>query len=220
MQDLILYDYFRSSASYRVRIALNLKKLSYQQIPVNLLKSEQRVAFHKQRNPQGAVPVLELDGLFLPQSLAICEYLEESYPERYRLLPDDLLSRARVRGLSQLVACDIHPLNNLRVLRYLKATLEISEEEKLQWYRHWIYEGFEALETMLAESELNGDFCHGNQPGLADLCLVPQVYNAQRFEVDLSPYPMIQQINAACQTIPAFMEAAPERQSEIQPDKY
>ncbi len=175
MQELNLYDYFRSSASYRVRIALNLKKLSYQQIPVNLLKSEQRGAFHKQRNPQAAVPVLDLEGDFIPQSLAICEYLEESYPERYRLLPDDLLARARVRGLSQLIACDIHPLNNLRVLRYLKATLEISEEEKLQWYRHWIYEGFEALEAMLAESELSSDFCHGDQPGVGDVCLVPRV---------------------------------------------
>lgn len=209
-----LYGYYRSSAAFRVRIALNLKGLDYQQAPVNLVKGEQRGAANLARNPQGLVPSLVTDnGLVLNQSLAICEYLDETHPEP-PLLPADAEERARVRALAQLVACEVHPLNNLRVLKYLVGELGVDDDAKLAWYRHWIAEGFQALETMLSREAGSGDFCHGDTPTLADICLVPQVFNAERFECDLSAYPRIRRITANCRAQPAFQQAAPEAQPD------
>lgn len=209
-----LYGYFRSSAAYRVRIALNLKGLDYDQIPVNLVKGEQRGDDHLMRNPQGLVPSLVLDdSSVINQSLAICEYLDEVHPEP-ALLPINALKRARVRALAQSVACEIHPLNNLRVLKYLVREMGADEAAKLAWYHHWIAEGFTALEATLSNAPSSGDFCHGDTPTLADICLIPQVYNAERFECDLSAYPTIQRIAANCRSLPAFEKAAPE----VQPD--
>lgn len=209
-----LYGYFRSSAAYRVRIALNLKGLDYDQIPVNLVKGEQRDDAHLARNPQGLVPSLVLDdNSVVNQSLAICEYLDEVHPQP-AILPVDALARARVRELAQLVACDMHPLNNLRVLKYLVNKLGADEAEKLAWYRHWISEGFTALEGRLSALPQTGNYCHGDTPTLADICLVPQVYNAERFECDLSAYPIIQRIVANCRSLPAFEKAAPEAQPD------
>lgn len=209
-----LYGYFRSSAAYRVRIALNLKGIDYDQAPVNLVKGEQRGEANLTRNPQGLVPILETsEGTQLTQSLAICEYLDELYPEP-ALLPAGAEGRARVRALAQIVACEIHPLNNLKVLKYLVGELGVDDEAKLGWYRHWIAEGFQALEARLTAEAGSGDFCHGSSPGLADICLVPQVFNAERFECDLSPYPTIRRIVANCRALPAFAEAAPEAQPD------
>ncbi|MBD3894960.1 maleylacetoacetate isomerase [Halomonas sp. ML-15] len=209
-----LYGYFRSSAAYRVRIALNLKGLAYHQTSIDLVAGEQREADHLARQPQGLVPALVTDdGVTLSQSLAICEYLEERYPEP-ALLPADLPGRARVRALSQLIACEMHPLNNLRVLTYLVGELGATDDAKLSWYRHWIDEGFTALEAQLSRDAGCGDFCHGDTPGLADICLVPQVFNAERFECDLSNYPRIQQIAANCRALPAFAQATPAAQPD------
>ncbi|MDN3556808.1 maleylacetoacetate isomerase [Halomonas maura] len=209
-----LYGYFRSSAAYRVRIALNLKGLAYDQAPVNLVKGEQRGDDFRARNPQGLVPVLETDeGQRLTQSLAICEYLEERHPEP-ALLPADPAGRARVRALTQLVACEIHPLDNLRVLKYLVHELGVDDAAKLAWYRHWIHEGFAALEAMLTREAGTGEFCHGDTPSLADLCLVPQFFNAERFDCDLSAYPTIRRIVASCRALPAFAQAAPGEQPD------
>lgn len=209
-----LYGYFRSSAAYRVRIALNLKGLEYTQVPVNLVKGEQRSDSYLQRNPQGLVPTLETDdGTRLGQSLAICEYLDERYPEP-PLLPKDAEGRARVRALTNLIACEMHPLNNLRVLKYLVSELGVDEEAKLGWYRHWIREGFDALEAMLARDVDSAGFCHGDSPTLADICLVPQVANAERFECDLSAYPTIRRIAAHCRDLEAFRRAAPAEQPD------
>ncbi|WP_445004848.1 maleylacetoacetate isomerase [Halomonas mongoliensis] len=209
-----LYGYFRSSAAYRVRIALNLKGLAHDQAPVNLVKGEQRGEANLARHPQGLVPSLVTgDGLVLTQSLAICEYLDETHPEP-PLLPADPAGRARVRALAQLVACEIHPLNNLRVLKYLVGTLEADEAAKLAWYRHWVAEGFQALEAMLSREAGSGDFCHGDTPTLADLCLVPQVFNAERFECDLTAYPRIRRITANCRALDAFAQAAPGAQPD------
>ncbi|WP_386080819.1 maleylacetoacetate isomerase [Vreelandella sp. F11] len=209
-----LYGYFRSSAAYRVRIALNLKGLDYDQVPVNLVKGEQRSGDHLTRNSQGLVPSLVLnDSCVINQSLAICEYLDEVYPEP-ALLPADALARAQVRALAQMVACEVHPLNNLRVLKYLVGELGVDEAAKLAWYRHWIAEGFTAMEATLSTAPSSGDFCHGDTPTLADICLVPQVYNAERFECDLSAYPTLQRIAANCRTLPAFQKAAPQAQPD------
>jgi maleylacetoacetate isomerase len=208
-----LYDYFRSSAAYRVRIALNLKGLGYEHIPVNLLKGEEGETAYRELNPQGLVPTLVDEGKVLTQSLAICEYLEECYPEP-SLLPGDASDRARIRSLALAVACDIHPLNNLRLLKYLVTELGASEEQKLAWYQHWINEGFEAIEAMLNDSDKTAAFCHGNTPTLADLCLVPQLYNARRFEVDLTPFPNIVRINENCLELDAFLNAKPENQPD------
>ncbi|PMR74645.1 maleylacetoacetate isomerase [Billgrantia endophytica] len=209
-----LYGYFRSSAAYRVRIALNLKGLDYAQVPVNLVKGEQRFDANLARNPQGLVPVLETDeGVRLAQSLAICEYLDERHPEP-ALLPADAEGRARVRSLAQLVACEIHPLNNLKVLKYLVHELKLDDDAKLAWYRHWIAEGFTALEARLAGEAATGVFCHGDTPTLADLCLVPQVFNAERFECDLAPYSTIRRITERCRSLKAFAEAAPGEQPD------
>lgn len=209
-----LYGYYRSSTSYRVRIALNLKGLDYRQQPVNLLQGEHREGPYRQLNPQGLVPILETDeGERLTQSLAICEYLEERYPEP-SLLPANAADRARVRALVGLLAIEIHPLNNLRVLKYLTGELGIDEDTKLGWYRHWIAEGFDALEAMLAGDPRTGRYCHGDQPGLADACLVPQVYNAERFGCDLESYPTIRRIHDACKELPAFARAHPAEQPD------
>ncbi|UBR51675.1 maleylacetoacetate isomerase [Halomonas sp. FeN2] len=209
-----LYGYFRSSAAYRVRIALNLKGLEYDQIPVNLVKGEQRGGEHLARNPQGLVPSLVLDdSSVVNQSLAICEYLDEVHPEP-ALLPVNALERARVRALAQSVACEIHPLNNLRVLKYLVGELGADEAAKLAWYHHWIAEGFTALEATLSNDPSSGDFCHGDTPTLADICLIPQVYNAERFECDLSAYPTTQRIVTNCRSLPAFEKAAPAAQPD------
>ena len=212
-----LYGYFRSSAAYRVRIALNLKGLSYEYVPVHLLKDggQQLSDTYRALNPAALVPTLVDDGAALGQSLAIIEYLDETRPE-VPLLPADALGRARVRGLAQAVACDTHPLNNLRVLKYLKHTLQVSEDAKNEWYRHWVGVGLGALEDMLAGSDATGRFCHGDAPTIADLCLVPQVYNARRFGCDLSAYPRIERIDAACGEVQAFIDAQPQNQPDAE----
>lgn len=209
-----LYDYFRSSAAYRVRIVLNLKGLEAERIYVHLAKGEQRSEAYKAVNPQGLLPVLvDDDGTTISQSLAIIEYLDDIHPNP-PLLPADAPGRARVRSLAYQIACEIHPLNNLRVLKYLTGEMGLSEEQKLTWYRHWIAIGFQALEKSLADSPETGEFCHGNQPGLADVCLVPQVFNARRFDCDLTPYPTITRIADHCNRIDAFAAAAPPRQPD------
>jgi maleylacetoacetate isomerase len=212
-----LYGYFRSSAAYRVRIALQLKKLEVAQVSLHLRKGEQRNPEFLKRNPQGLVPALELDdGTLLTQSMAIVEYLDESFPTP-PLLPSDAKGRARVRALAQAVACDIHPIDNLRVLTYITKDLGRTDAEMQGWYNHWIQQGFEALEAMLAGDPATGKFCHGDQPGLADICLVPQVLNAGRYQLDLSPYPTIKRINAACIGLPAFAAAHPSKQPDFEP---
>ncbi|WP_043315960.1 maleylacetoacetate isomerase [Microbulbifer sp. HZ11] len=210
-----LHGYFRSSASYRVRIALNLKGLEYQYHPVNLLKGEQKEAPHKSLNPQGLVPALIDDGQVLTQSLAILEWLDEQYPQP-ALLPDGALARARIRALAYNVACDIQPVQNLRVLKYLQAELGASDEQKVAWIRHWIGLGFDALETQLAPqlSAQSTAFVGGERPGLFECCLVPQIYSAERFGVAVSDYPTIAHIGAACAALPAFDKARPENQPD------
>lgn len=206
-----LYSYFRSSAAYRVRIALALKGLDFDLIPVHLVKDggEQKQPDYTAINPQQLVPSFETDdGEILTQSMAIMEYLEENYPQ-IPLLPTDKIARAKVRAIAQLIASDIHPLNNLRVLKYLKHTLKIEETQKDAWYQHWIYLGFDALEKLLPE---HGNFCYGDMPTIADCCLIPQVYNALRFECDMTDYPKIMRIYQHCNTLPAFITASPEQQ--------
>ncbi|WP_459614667.1 maleylacetoacetate isomerase [Bordetella sp. 2513F-2] len=210
-----LYSYFRSSAAYRVRIALNLKGLPYEYVPVHLLKDggQQLAPDYRRVNPAALVPTLVDGDLSLGQSMAIIEYLDETHPEP-ALLPADPAGRARVRAIAQAIACDIHPLNNLRVLKYLKHELKVEEEAKNAWYRHWVMLGLESLEQMLAADAQTGRHCHGDAPTLADLCLVPQIYNARRFECDLSAFPTLVRIDAACLALPAFADAAPERQPD------
>ena len=203
----VLYDYFRSSASYRVRIALNLKGLAYDSVPVSLLDNAQRAPEYLRKNPQGLVPAL-LDGeQLLTQSLAICEYLEEAYPQP-ALLPNDTIGRARVRALALSIACDIHPLNNLRVLRRLEAQFAADQAGKDAWYQHWIQSGFEAFEQQIQST--HGQYCFGDTVTLADLALVPQVYNARRFNCDLSAYPTMLAIEQRCLALDAFARATPE----------
>jgi maleylpyruvate isomerase len=210
-----LYNYFRSSTSYRVRIALNLKGLDYNYRPVHLRKGEQRGAAYLALNPQGGVPALELDdGRVLTQSMAILEYLEETRPEP-PLLPKDPSARARVRSLAFAVACDIHPLNNLRVLERLRA-LGQDEAGVAAWFRHWVAVEFAALEERLASAPETGRFCHGDAPTLADLCLVPQVVNGQRFDCDMAPYPTIRGIHEACMALDAFQQAHPKWQPDAE----
>jgi maleylpyruvate isomerase len=209
---MILYGYALSSASYRVRIALALKNLPYESILKNLRAGEHRQAEYLSINLQGFVPALGLDdGAVLGQSMAIIEYLDEIHPQP-ALLPRAPIARARVRALAQAIACDIHPLNNLRILRYLEEQLGQDKNTRDTWYRHWVQVGFDALERWLERDADTGRFCHGDAPTLADICLVPQVFNARRFSVDLNPYPRILAIDAACRELPAFQGAAPERQ--------
>lgn len=212
---LTLYSYWRSSASYRVRIALNLKGLGYVLEPIHLLRDggEQHSPEHRARDPQEQVPVLQHGQRAIRQSLAIIEYLDETFPEK-PLLPATARDRARVRGLAQLIACDIHPLGNLRVQQYLERELGIEQAGREDWTRHWIKLGFDALEILLADNPASGEFCEGDLPGMADCCLVPQVYNARRFGIDLSAYPAINRIDAACRALPAFANAAPENQPD------
>ena len=212
---LTLHSYFRSSASYRVRIALNLKGLPYHYAPVHLLKDggQQHSNDYQRVNPARLVPTLVDDGNAIGKSLAIIEYLDETHPEP-ALMPRDPLGRARVRALAQSVACEIHPLNNLRVLQYLDNDLQVDESTKATWYRHWITLGFTAIEAMLASDPATGVFCHGDTPGLADCCLIPQIANSRRFDTPLDAFPTIRRIEQACMALDAFAKAAPP----LQPD--
>jgi maleylacetoacetate isomerase len=212
---MLLYSYFRSSAAYRVRIALNLKGLAYEYVPVHLVKAEHRAAAYMTIHPQGLVPALRDDGGILTQSLAIIEYLDETHPQP-PLLPSTPAARARVRAIALLIACEIHPVNNLRVLQYLARNLGVDEASRNQWYRHWVSTGFDALEGQLAGDSQTGRFCHGETPTVADVCLVPQVANARRYEVPMDAYPTIARIDAACRELPAFADAAPERQPDAE----
>jgi len=210
-----LYGYFRSSASYRVRIALNMKGLEYAQESIHLARGRQYDADFSSISPQNLVPVLEHEGRLLTQSLAIIQWLDELYPEP-PLFPADPYERHRVRSLALLIASEIHPLNNVRVLGYLAKTLAVSEEQKQAWYAHWVRTGFGALEQRLANEGETGRFCHGNRPGFADIALVPQVANAVRFKVDLTPFPTIRRINAECLKLEPFRRAMPEHQPDAE----
>jgi maleylpyruvate isomerase len=212
-----LYTYFRSSAAYRVRIALNLKGIGYDAAPVHLLRNggEQLSDAYRAVNPAMLLPALEDDGNVIGQSLAIIEYLEETQPQT-PLLPADPASRARVRALALTVAADTHPLGNLRVLKYLTGELKVSDDIKLAWQQHWLRTGLSALEALLAGDPRTGRYSHGDTPTLADCCLVPQVFSAQRFGVDMAPYPTIMRIHAACAELPAFQQAHPAQQPDAE----
>ena len=213
-----IYSYFRSSASYRVRVALNLKGLPYDIVPVHLLRDggEQLKPDYRALNPDALVPALQLDdGAVITQSLAIIEYLEERYPEP-PLLPKDALDRAWLRSLALSIACDIHPINNLRILRYLTGEMKLSEDDKNRWYRHWCEQGLAAVEQVLAHDKRVGRYCYGDTPSLADCLLVPQVANAQRMNCDLSGMPTVVRINDACLQLPAFIDASPSRQPDAE----
>jgi maleylacetoacetate isomerase/maleylpyruvate isomerase len=215
--DLVLYGYWRSSAAYRVRIALNLKGLAYESRPVHLVRDggEQHQQAYRALNPQELVPCLVDGAQVLTQSMAIMEYLDETHPAPApALLPPDAAGRARVRSLAQLLACDVHPLGNLRVLQYLGNELHADEAVRGSWSRHWIGEGFRALEAMLAGHAATGRFCHGDQPTLADACLVPQHYNALRWKLPMEEFPTIRRIVEACQALDAFKRAVPEAQPD------
>lgn len=202
---LTLYDYFRSSASYRVRIALNLKGVDYEAVPTNLVEGAQRAEAHLARNPQGYVPTLEHDGQFLGQSLAIIDWLDARYPQA-RLIPTQADARAKVLAAAMVIIADIHPLNNLRVLKYLKAEFGATQAQVDDWYRHWIAEGFTALEALAPAQGLFG----GDAPDLVDVCLVPQIYNARRFDTSLDAFPKLVRIDAVLTAMDAFAKAAPE----------
>lgn len=212
---LTLYSYWRSSAAYRVRIGLALKGLRYDTVPVHLVRNggEQHAPDYAAANPQKLVPMLVHGQRRMRQSLAILEYLDEVWPEP-PLLPSTARGRQRVRALAQLVACDIHPLNNLRVVRFLEHEWNVPQPERDVWMRHWMVEGFDAFEALLAVHPSTAEFCEGHLPTLADCCLVPQLYNARRFGVDLAPYPTILRVEAACLAHPAFDAARPENQPD------
>ena len=209
-----LYTYFRSSAAFRVRIALNLKGVAVEPAFVHLAKGEHLQPAYRAVNPQGLVPALQVDGALLAQSIAIMEYLEETYPQP-RLLPADPLGRARVRSLSLIVACEIHPLNNPRALKYVKNVLGHSQDEVDAWYRHWIADGLAKLEAELARPG-TGRYSHGDAPTMADCCLVPQIFNAQRFNCDLAPYPAVMRVFEACMQLEAFDRAQPGKQPDAE----
>jgi maleylacetoacetate isomerase len=215
--DLTLYSYFRSSAAFRVRIALGLKGLKADMRFVHLLKDggQQHADVYGAINPQHLVPTLISNGHVMTQSLAILEYLNEEVPEP-PLLPGEPLGRARVRQIALSIACDIHPLSNLRVLRYLRHTLNADDQARIGWQKHWMAEGFGALETLLAHDPATGDFCHGDAPTLADICLVPQLTNARRIQMDLASYPTLLRIEEAAYRLPAFVAARPENQPDAE----
>jgi maleylacetoacetate isomerase len=213
--DLVLYGYWRSTAAYRVRIALELKGLTWENRPVHLVRDggEQHAAGYRSINPQELVPALVDGERVFTQSLAIVEYLDETHPEP-PLLPVDPRGRARVRALAQTMACDVHPLGNLRMLQALEQRFGATEAQRADWNRHWMALGFAAFEAQLADNVATGAFCHGDTPGLADLCLVPQIYNAMRWQLPMEPYPNVRRIHAACMELPAFQAALPERQPD------
>jgi len=210
----VLYSYWRSSSSYRVRIALNLKGIDYEQAPVHLVRNggEQNQPAYREINPLGLVPSLVHDGQVVVQSLAICEYLDEVFPKS-PLLPADRQGRARVRSIAQSITSEIQPMNNLAVTQYLVKEMGQTEEAIRKWYVHWVDRGFSAIESWLGSAD-TGRFCHGDAPGLADCFLVPQVYNAERFKCDLQPYPRIMRITSLCRELPTFLAAAPENQPD------
>jgi maleylacetoacetate isomerase len=209
MSRAVLYDYYRSSAAFRVRIALNLKGIDYESRPVNLLENQQKSDDYRTLNPQGLVPLLEIDGRRLTQSLAILGYLDQRYPNQ-PFLPTAAADRAQVVGMAMVVACDIHPLNNLRVLRYLKNELGQPQDAIDGWYRHWISEGLPALEAMAAPTA--GKFLYGDAPTGADICLIPQLYNARRYDVPLDDYPTLLRAEENANKLDAFAKAHPDRQ--------
>lgn len=212
MTKLVLNTFFRSSAAWRVRIALRLKGLPYSAVYRNFREQAQRAPDHLALNPQGLVPTLVADGAPLTQSLAILEYLDETHADP-PLLPADPVGRAQVRAMAQIVACDIHPIGNLRVLQYLRTEFGQGEDSVNAWYSHWVKQGFDALEA-LARAQGNGRHCHGQRVSIVDICLVPQMYNARRFDADLDPYPTLRAIDAHLAALPAFAETAPERQPD------
>ncbi|HZP67927.1 MAG TPA: maleylacetoacetate isomerase [Rudaea sp.] len=215
-EGLKLYSYWRSSAAFRVRIALNLKGLVYDILPTHLTDNggAQHSAIFRRVNPQGLVPVLVDGERVIRQSMAIIEYLDEAYDGERKLLPATARERARVRGLAQIVACDIHPLNNLRVMQYLEREFNAPQVERDRWTQHWMREGFAAFESLLADNPSTGLFCEGDEPTLADICLAPQVYNARRWSLDLSPFPHISRIAEECMKLDAFERAKPENQPD------
>ena len=210
-----LWTYFRSSASYRARIALALKGLPYEHAPVHLVRGEQLTPEFRAISPQGVVPALEDAGQVITQSMAIIEYLEETHPDP-PLLPRDPAGRARVRAIALTIACDTHPLNNLRVLKYLTGTLGVSDVDKGAWYQHWTAAGLSAVERLVAGDPRTGRFCHGDAPTIANVCLVPQLFNARRFGCPVDAYPTLVRIEAACQALPAFRDAAPANQPDAE----
>ena len=207
----ILHDYYRSSAAYRVRIALGLKGVDYDHHIINLARGEQKDAAFRATNPQGFVPTLEIDGLVLTQSLAICDYLDAKY-EAVPFVPSDPADRAHVLALALTVACDIHPLNNLRILKYIAGTFGVDDAAKDEWYRHWVIEGLAPLEALAAPRA--GAFLFGDAPSLADICLVPQLYNARRFAVALDAYPTLRRADETAAVHPALAAAHPDRQEQ------
>ena len=220
MNNLILHNYFRSSTSVRVRVALNLKSLPYEYAAYALLPDEHKSKAYLALNPQGLVPALEITGetpAIITQAMAIIEYLDEVYPEP-TLMPADPLGRARVRSLSQIIGCDIHPLNNLRVLRYIEDNFSADADAKAAWFKNWASKGFAALEARLSDEPETGAFCHGDTPGLADICLYAQMLNNERFDVATEPYPMIMRIFRACDALPAFQDARPMNQPDAPSD--
>jgi maleylacetoacetate isomerase len=208
-----LYSYWRSSAAYRVRIALALKGLEYETVPVHLAEGEQHRPAFNDLNPQESVPVLLHGNRILRQSMAIIEYLDETFPSP-PLMPATARDRQRVRMIAQAIACDIHPLNNLRVQQYFEKTWNVPQPEREEWVRHWIREGFDALEDTLADNPSTGTYCDGEQPTMADCCLVPQVFNAERFGLDMAPYATIRRIVQACMALDEFQAARPENQPD------
>lgn len=212
---LQLYSYFRSSAAFRVRIALHIKELAFDTIGTHLPENRHRTPEYLSLNPQGLVPALGVEGTVLSQSLAIIEYLDERYPNP-PLLPHDALARAQIRSMTLAVACDIHPLNNLRVLNYLREQFKLEEDIVMRWYHHWITTGFIALETQVRAFSANGRYCYGDAVSLADVYLVPQMFNARRFKCDVSAFPTLNRVVAHLETLPAFQRARPENQPDAQ----